>query len=267
MGKKYFIIYETTNLINSKVYRGKHWTYTPYEFDGYLGSGKAIKAAIKKYGRKNFSRETLFVFEDEKEAYLKEKEIVTPEFVNRKDTYNMCVGGKGVGSGENNHRYGVVVSEETRAKQSVSRCGEKNGMFGRRGVDCPSFGSHHTEEFKVWRSVSMLGEANPMFGLFGEDHPSFGLKRSEETLEKQRVAQLGKRQSWETRIKKSIANLGSAEIFYQRLRDIQEADKARGWKTKLAKKWEVSPDAVTSFLKRWGADIERSLTILKSIVI
>jgi len=47
------IIYKTTNLINNKIYVGKHNTSAN---DGYLGSGKLIKQAVKKYGKENIKR-------------------------------------------------------------------------------------------------------------------------------------------------------------------------------------------------------------------
>ena len=46
----FFIIYQTTNLINNKIYIGKHQTSDLD--DGYLGSGKLLLQAIKKYGNK-----------------------------------------------------------------------------------------------------------------------------------------------------------------------------------------------------------------------
>jgi hypothetical protein len=44
---KYFTIYKVTNLINGKYYIGKHITSNAY--DKYMGSGRAIQNAIKKY--------------------------------------------------------------------------------------------------------------------------------------------------------------------------------------------------------------------------
>ena len=47
----YFILYETTNLINNKKYIGVHKTIDLN--DGYLGSGIYLRNAIKKYGKEN----------------------------------------------------------------------------------------------------------------------------------------------------------------------------------------------------------------------
>ncbi len=43
-----YIVYITTNLKNQKVYFGVHEQSEPYEFDGYLGSGKRMRQAIKQ---------------------------------------------------------------------------------------------------------------------------------------------------------------------------------------------------------------------------
>lgn len=94
-----FIVYCTTCKVNGKIYIGVHKTENPNVFDGYIGNGlkigyniknpkTAFQHAVKKYGYSNFVRNTLFVFDNEEEAYLKEKEIVTLEFVRQKDNYN-----------------------------------------------------------------------------------------------------------------------------------------------------------------------------------
>ena len=52
------IIYKTTCLINNKTYIGQHRIRYPSTLDPwYLGSGKALQAALKKYGIENFRRE------------------------------------------------------------------------------------------------------------------------------------------------------------------------------------------------------------------
>ena len=89
----YYTIYKVTNKINGKFYIGKHQTKKLN--DHYYGSGKKLLAAIKKYGKENFSKEILFVFETEQEMNDKEKELITEDFVKRPDTYNVGVGGEG----------------------------------------------------------------------------------------------------------------------------------------------------------------------------
>ena len=101
-----YTIYKVTNNLNGKIYLGKHQTVDPY--DGYYGSGKAIKNAIKKHGKENFTKEVLYVFETEFEMNSKEKELITKEFILREDTYNLGVGGEG-----GPHFKGKTFSEDT----------------------------------------------------------------------------------------------------------------------------------------------------------
>lgn len=89
----YYTIYQTTNLINGKIYIGKHQT-TNLD-DGYLGSGTRFNHALKKYGKENFKKEILFIFDNVKEMNEKESELVNESFVRRPDTYNITLGGNG----------------------------------------------------------------------------------------------------------------------------------------------------------------------------
>jgi hypothetical protein len=91
----YYYVYQITNLLNNKVYVGKHKsTKHPFE-NQYYGSGKQITAAIKKYGVENFKKEVLQYCSSMEEMANKEAEIVTEDFVKRLDTYNMHKGGPG----------------------------------------------------------------------------------------------------------------------------------------------------------------------------
>lgn len=110
MGKNYkYIIYQTINLVNNKIYVGRHRVEDISVFDGYIGNGVninypssymnpkyAFQFAVKKYGTKNFRRSTLYIFDTEQEAIDKEAEIVNDNFINRPDTYNMILGGGGM---------------------------------------------------------------------------------------------------------------------------------------------------------------------------
>ena len=106
-----FIVYLTINLksqINgkNKIYVGVHKTKDPTIFDGYIGCGVIItqpstymypktpfQYAVKKYGVDSFKRITLFEFDNEKDAYEKEREIVNTDFIKQSHVYNVNLGG------------------------------------------------------------------------------------------------------------------------------------------------------------------------------
>lgn len=88
----YYCLYQVTNLVNGKIYIGIHKTTNLN--DSYIGSGKLIKAAIKKYGIAHFKKEILETFATEQEMIDREIQLVTEEFCERKDTYNVMPGGK-----------------------------------------------------------------------------------------------------------------------------------------------------------------------------
>lgn len=61
-----------------------------------MGSDKAIKRAIKKYGIENFSKEILYTLNDNNnKMFQKEQKIITEEVVNDQNPYNMKIGGSG----------------------------------------------------------------------------------------------------------------------------------------------------------------------------
>lgn len=86
-------LYKITNDINKRVYVGVHKSNNPN--DSYYGSGIAIRKAIKKYGRKHFKKEIIASYKTAKPAYEHERKMVNEEFVNKRSTYNMTIGGKG----------------------------------------------------------------------------------------------------------------------------------------------------------------------------
>lgn len=86
------IVYKTTNIKNGKIYIGIHSTSNLD--DSYLGSGSLLKNAISYYGKDCFVRETIYVGESRKEISDYEARIVTEDFCNRRDTYNVKTGGE-----------------------------------------------------------------------------------------------------------------------------------------------------------------------------
>lgn len=117
---KQYTIYKTINKINGKYYLGKHETVDPN--DSYYGSGKAIEEAINKYGKENFYKEILFIFQTPDAMNQKEIELVTKDIVNDPMSYNLGVGGEG-----GPHFKGRRHTEETKRK-----CATRNGISVRK---------------------------------------------------------------------------------------------------------------------------------------
>ena len=95
--KKLHFIYKTTNLINGRYYIGMHSTNNLK--DGYMGSGKQLRAAIKKYGEENFQVEILEYLPDRSSLALREKEIVNEDLVKDTKCMNLREGGNGGNGG------------------------------------------------------------------------------------------------------------------------------------------------------------------------
>lgn len=118
---KHYLIYKITNNINGKIYIGKHKTQDLN--DGYMGSGIAIKNAIKKYGVENFTKEILFDVYGEDLMNFLEEAIVDEAFIARDDTYNLDLGGRGCGTFGNKSKLGQKDSLETKQKKSKALLG------------------------------------------------------------------------------------------------------------------------------------------------
>lgn len=114
-----YIIYQITNQLNGKIYIGAHATKDIN--DDYMGSGHVLSRAKKKYGIENFTKEILYIFADEKSMYAKEKEIVTEEFCNRKDNYNVRTGGIGGWNHINSNPEKYRAARSARSKLLAAR--------------------------------------------------------------------------------------------------------------------------------------------------
>jgi hypothetical protein len=147
-----YILYKITNLINGKIYIGVHST-TDLD-DGYMGSGELIKSAIAKYGIENFQKEVLENFSSRSEMYLKEKEVVTEEFVARTDTYNLTKGGDG---GYEFARKFAQTPQAQKKRQSTRQLkqvgvGSNNTQFGSIWITHPELGNKKikSDELDTW---------------------------------------------------------------------------------------------------------------------
>lgn len=148
-------VYKITNNVNGKIYVGVHTTENLC--DEYYGSGDQIMSAINKYGIENFSKEILHICETRKQAFEIESKIVDEEFVKRKDTYNMALGG---GSSS---MYGKSQTDNQKQRVSVA-------LKGKKKTD------QHIQNWK--RSFLETIKSKDYV------HPNNGLVRSEQTRKK-----------------------------------------------------------------------------------
>ena len=89
----YYTLYKIINNIDGKIYIGVHRTKNLD--DGYFGSGKYLNRAINKHGIENFTKEIMQLFPSQEQMYEMEGLTVDQTFVDRKDTYNLKIGGEG----------------------------------------------------------------------------------------------------------------------------------------------------------------------------
>ena len=138
-----YIVYCTTCKVNGKIYIGVHKTENPEVFDGYIGNGikvgytlknphTAFQSALKKYGYSNFVRTILYVFNTKEEAYRKEEEIVTIDFIKRRDNYNTCLGGIGCINYTPIYQYsleGIFIKEWDSVQEAIEYYGCNDNRF------------------------------------------------------------------------------------------------------------------------------------------
>lgn len=91
MKRKFNYFYQVINKVNGNFYYGVHKTDNLN--DGYLGSGKRLGYAIKKYSEENFEKEILEFFDTYEKALDFESEIVTEELILDSSCYNIALGG------------------------------------------------------------------------------------------------------------------------------------------------------------------------------
>lgn len=179
----HYTIYKTTNLINGKIYIGKHKT-TNLD-DMYIGSGKILKRAIKKHGIDNFIKEYLFIFDNEEDMNNKEAELVSEEFIKEDTNYNLKLGGEGgwdylnVPSNISQKVSAGLAAQEmyrNNPKLDIKRRKHlKELMIGntiskewrKTNPDHRTFlGKSHSEETKeLMRKSKNVGRDNPQYGM------------------------------------------------------------------------------------------------------
>lgn len=173
MNKKYYLIYQITNNINGKIYIGKH--ETDNLDDDYFGSGTYLKHAQKKYGLENFTKTILYYLQNEEEMNLLEKMVVNESFCERKDTYNIKIGGDGgfdyinknnLNTSSEAHKIGGLAYARKLKENANFRNKISNNLkkYWREHPDrlkihhCDWTGRHHTEDTKKKISEARKGK-------------------------------------------------------------------------------------------------------------
>lgn len=173
----YGYIYKTTNLYNNKIYIGQHRSD---KFDSsYYGSGIILCNIMNKYGTDNFRCELIEECNSEQE--LNEREIYWISYYNSTDYsigYNLMLGGY--------KTRGAKHSEQTRRKISNIKKG-----------------CHPNRDYTKIDDVVRYKISNSLKEYYKtHSNPRYGAHLSEATKEKLRQANLGKKQSEETRAKR-----------------------------------------------------------------
>ena len=115
-----------------------------------MGSGPVIRAAIQKYGKENFSREVLKLFNTQEEAYQYEKEHITLREVLDPQCYNVQLGGLG-------GTKGAVFLQK--GEKVVRVLPEMRGQFEKQGF--VQYHKHHSEFALAKMRKSHMGKRNP----------------------------------------------------------------------------------------------------------
>lgn len=180
-------VYLVENLVNGKIYIGKHSTEDVD--DGYMGSGLLLTRAIAKYGVESFRKRTVAFFDTSEEAFAFEASLVDDAFVHDPRTYNLTLGGNGCWSGANRHsqakdrrRRGalsmnkVVWADPEYRARKAQKAGETFARLHAEGLLKPVdwTGHKHKAESKAKigaaNSVHQAGEGNSRFGSVWVHH-------------------------------------------------------------------------------------------------
>lgn len=197
-----------------------------------MGSGKFLMRAIHKHGQHNFNREILQICETEQEAYDLESKLVDQAFIERKDTYNVTLGGTGYQAGEHHPFYGRKMTDEERQAHSERLKGREVSAETREKIGAAQTGEKH------WNYGGSLSDETRAKISAGNK----GKVKTPEHIEKI-MSQVRGRKSSEARRQQCIKNLEKA---YSKTRGVSvHRDQAeRAAEAKRAKNPLYSPDNV-----------------------
>ena len=190
-------VYKTTNTANGKYYIGVH----EGELDDlYLGSGKLLKRALQKFGRKFFKKEILKICQSREEAYAVEKELVNEELLRDPNCYNLIPGGDGGDTVKFLYRECASIESQDSDKLDFA---EKTKQRMKRLHDS-NRGKPLSEEAKRKVSEYHLGRKRPKSTGKKISQALTGKEKSESHKQKLKIAALARDpDSEETKKKKS----------------------------------------------------------------
>ena len=91
--------------------------------DGYMGSGKRLKAAIKKYGIENFDKEIINFFNSLQELSDYERDVVNEDLLSNVKCYNLVKGGYFL-EGD------AILKRKQTFKSKKHQQGQNNSQYG-----------------------------------------------------------------------------------------------------------------------------------------
>lgn len=167
--QKYFYLYKITNILNGKYYIGVHKTKNLD--DNYMGSGKYLQNAKKKYGIENFEKEILEYFDSVEEMYLREAEIVNEEFLKLEETYNLKLGGNGGWDYINKFVLKKLFKNKEWKEKFSKIMSENNKKYPRKVSEkfkysflCKKHSKETKEKIGKANAIHQLGEGNSQYG-------------------------------------------------------------------------------------------------------
>jgi NUMOD3 motif len=188
-------VYKWIHLPTGKWYIGSRTAKGCHPEDGYISSSQLIKPLIKQ-NPTEWKREIIKTGSPVEMIKLETTLLESLDAKSNPMSFNQHNGdGKFT-------RTGVVVSEETRKKQSESI----KKVHPNRGKPSPNRGKIASEETRKKQSESKLGKKRKPFteqtrdkirqAKLGSNNPSYGKTPSEETREKLRQANQGKKETF-----------------------------------------------------------------------
>jgi hypothetical protein len=188
-------VYKWIHLPTGKWYIGSRTAKGCHPEDGYISSSQLIKPLIKQ-NPTEWKREVIKTGSPEEMIKLETTLLESLDAKHNPMSFNQHNG-----DGEFT-RTGVVVSEDTRKKQSESI----RKVHPNRGKPSPNRGKVASEETRKKQSEAKLGKKRKPFteetrdkirqAKLGNNNPSYGKTPSEETKEKLRQANKGKKETF-----------------------------------------------------------------------